>query len=267
MKAQLTATGNAYTDFLQAENSRVWPTYIFIGVLVLIVAALIWRAKFPETESSGDARHKGSFRALLRYPHWYGAIISQFFYLGAQLGTWSYLITYVQENSPMTEKQAGGLLIVNMVIFMAGRFFSTFLMKWVQATRLMGIYALINIGLAALVILGSEWASWTGIHRISCWIGICAMMATTFFMSLMYPTNFASGVKGLGPHAKLGASLLVMSLIGGAVLTPLIGLIADASWAKAIAPGMIIPLISYAVVCRYAFTGSHHPPTLHPPAP
>ncbi|MDR1981445.1 MAG: L-fucose:H+ symporter permease [Tannerellaceae bacterium] len=256
MKAQVTATGNAYMDFLQTENSRVWPTYIIIGILVLVVALLIWKTKFPKVDVSGDAQHKGSFRALLQYPHWYGAIISQFFYLGAQLGTWSYLITYVQENSPMTEKQAGGLLVANMIIFMVGRFFSTYLMKWVQATRLMGIYALVNIGLATVVILGSEWASWTGIHGISYWIGICAMMATTFFMSLMYPTNFASGVKGLGPHAKLGASILVMSLIGGAILTPLIGFIADAPWAKAIAPGMLIPIVSYAVIGWYAFYGS-----------
>jgi FHS family L-fucose permease-like MFS transporter len=156
----------------------------------------------------------------------------------------------------MTEKQAGGLLVVNMIVFMAGRFFSTWLMKWIRATKLMGIYALINIGLISVVILGSEWASWTGIHGISHWVGIGAMIATTFFMSLMYPTNFASGVKGLGPHAKLGASILVMSLVGGAVLTPIIGLIADAAWAKAVAPGMIVPAVSYAVIGWYAFFGS-----------
>jgi FHS family L-fucose permease-like MFS transporter len=257
MKAQITATGNAYSDFLQTENSRVWPTYIAIGIVVLIVALLISKTKFPKVENTGnESGQKGSFRALFRYPHWYGALISQFFYLGAQLGTWSYLITYVQENSPLTEKQAGGLLVVNMIIFMTGRFFSTWLMRWVQATKLMGIYALINIGLATVVILGSEWASWTGIHAASYWIGIVAMMSTTFFMSLMYPTNFASGVKGLGPHTKLGASMLIMSLIGGAVLTPLIGLIAEAGWAQAIAPGMIVPVISYAVIGWYGFRGS-----------
>ena len=258
MQAQLTATGNAYTDFLQTENARVWPTYFAIGLMVLFVAFLIWRTRFPtitssETSSTGEER--GSYRKLFNYPHWYGAIISQFFYLGAQLGTWSYLITYVQENSPMKEKQAGGLLIINMVIFMAGRFFATYLMKWIRATRLMGIYALINMGLILIVILGSKWASWTGIHTISYWFGICAMMATTFFMSLMYPTNFASGIKGLGPHTKIGASILVMSLIGGAMLTPLIGLIGD-KWAHAIAPGMIIPFISYIVICWYGFYGS-----------
>jgi len=259
MKAQITATGNAYTDFLQTENARVWPTYFAIGLMVLCVAFLIWKAKFPtitSSEASSTGEQKGSYRKLFKFPHWYGAIISQFFYLGAQLGTWSYLITYVQENSMMREKQAGGLLIINMVIFMTGRFFATYLMKWFQATRLMGYYALINIGLILIVIFGSKWASWTGIHGISHWFGICAMMATTFFMSLMYPTNFASGIKGLGPHTKIGASILVMSLIGGAILTPFIGLIADSSWAKAVAPGMVIPLISYVVICWYGFVGS-----------
>jgi len=256
MKAQLTATGNAYTDFLQVENARVWPTYFAIGLLALFVAFLISRAKFPTVTSdiSSSGEQKGSYRQLFKFPHWYGAIISQFFYLGAQLGTWSYLITYCQENSSMTEKQAGGMLIINMMVFMAGRFFATWLMKWIQATRLMGFYALINIGLVLVVILGSKWASWTGIHGVSYWIGIIAMVSTTFFMSLMYPTNFASGIKGLGPHTKIGASILVMSLIGGAMLTPVIGLIADK--AGAMAPGMIIPAISYIVICWYGFYGS-----------
>jgi FHS family L-fucose permease-like MFS transporter len=262
MKLQITDSGNAYADFLQTENARVWPTYIILGTIVLIVALLVWRTKFPKIESAGDNHQKGSFKALTKYPHWYGAIISQFFYLGAQLGTWSYLITYVQENSGMPEKTAANLLIINMIVFMAGRFFSTYLMKWIRATKLMGVYAIINIGLVIIVILGSKWASWSGLHAISYWIGICAMMATTFFMSLMYPTNFASGLKGLGPNTKLGASMLVMSLVGGAVLSPTIGLIADSAWVKsvvpdgAVAPGMIIPIISYCVIAWYAFYGS-----------
>ena len=195
MKTQVTTNGNAYTDFLQVENSQVWPTYIAIGIVVLIAAFLIYKAKFPETSLGSESSPKGSFKVLFRYSHWRGAVVAQFFYIGAQLSTWSYLITYVQENSPLTEKQAGGLLVINMIVFMAGRFFSTWFMKWIQATKLMGIYALINIALVIIVILSSRWASWTGIHDISYWIGIVAMIATTFFMSLMYPTIFASGVK------------------------------------------------------------------------
>ncbi|KAA6327881.1 L-fucose-proton symporter, partial [termite gut metagenome] len=246
-----------YQTFLETENMRVGPTYITIGIVVLIVALIIWRTKFPKIETSGSADHKGSFKELRKYPHWYNAVVAQFFYLGAQLGTWSYLITYVQENSPMTEKQAGFLLVINMVLFMCGRFFSTvFLMKYIEPTKLMGRYALINIGLVIIAISASRWANVWGLHDITYWIGICAMMFTTFFMSLMYPTIFASGVKGLGPNTKLGASILIMSLIGGAILTPIMGFIADSSWAKAVAPALLIPIVSYCVIAYFAFIGS-----------
>ena len=239
-----------YQSFLDEEVMRIGPPYITIGVIVLLVAIIIWRTKFPKIETSGDSQHKGSFKELRKYPHWRNAIVTQFFYLGAQLGTWSYLITYVKENSALSEKAAGGLLIINMVAFMFGRFFSTFLMKYVKPTKLMGIYAFINVSLASLAIFSSIWAG----GSISSWFGICALICSSFFMSLMYPTIFASGVKGLGPNTKLGASALIMSVIGGAALTPVMGMIADKL--GAVAPAMIIPVISYLVIAYFSFVGS-----------
>ena len=278
--AEMQANGT-YEAFLQEENLRVFPTYITLGIVVLIVGFVIWRSKFPDVETPSQNRGsgKGSFRELLKFPHWWGAIVSQFFYLGAQLGTWSYLITYVQDNSPLGEKQAGAFLVANMVIFMVGRFFSTWLMKYVKPARLMGIYALINICLVSVAILGSAWAKakfGITLHDVTLPIpfagdsiphipvGIYALITTTLFMSLMYPTNFASGMKGLGPNAKLGASILVMSLIGGALLSMLMGQvwgtdfarIAGSTTLKAIAPAMMIPLTAYCVIVWYAFVGS-----------
>ncbi|MDR2859341.1 MAG: MFS transporter, partial [Mediterranea sp.] len=72
-----------YQTFLETENMRVGPTYITIGIVVLIVALIIWRTKFPKIETSGSADHKGSFKELRKYPHWYNAVVAQFFYLGA----------------------------------------------------------------------------------------------------------------------------------------------------------------------------------------
>ena len=274
---------NSYEFFLREENMRVFPTYLTLAIFVAIVAILIWKTKFPDTaKPAKDTKvKKGSFRELLKFPHWRGAIISQFFYLGAQLGTWSFLIIYIQDNSPLGEKQAGAFLVANMVIFMVGRFFSTWLMKYFKPQRLMGIYALINICLVAVAILGSQWAEarfGVGLHNVAFALpfgifngtpiplGIYTLTSTTLFMSLMYPTNFASGMKGLGPNAKLGASILVMSLIGGAVLSSVIGMIGSSQFAidftidthpvKAIAPGMIIPIVSYCVIAWYAFSGS-----------
>jgi FHS family L-fucose permease-like MFS transporter len=260
-----------YDSFLKEEALRVFPPYIIIGLLVLTVAFLFWRAKFPkiETESVNGKKEKGSFRELLKRRHWYGAFISQFFYLGAQLGTWGYLITYVQQNSDLGEKAAGGLLIANMFIFTIGRFFATWLMKYVKPVRLMGVYALINVVLVSISVLCSGWANskfgielntWTlpvPFTDLSVPFGVYTLISTTFFMSLMYPTNFASGVKGLGKNAKLGASILVMSMIGGALLSLLMGRIADTSWANGqIAVSMLVPVVSYCVISWYAFKGS-----------
>jgi FHS family L-fucose permease-like MFS transporter len=260
-----------YETFLKEEALRVFPPYIIIGLLVLTVAFLIWRTKFPKiaAESENGKGEKGSFRALLKRRHWYGAVISQFFYLGAQLGTWGYLITYIQQNSDLREKAAGGFLIANMCIFMAGRFFATWLMKYVKPVRLMGIYATINIVLVAISVLCSGWANTKFGVELNTWtlpvpfmdlsvpFGVYTLISTSFFMSLMYPTNFASGVKGLGENAKLGASILVMSMIGGALLSLLMGRIADTGWANGqIAAAMIVPVISYCVIGWYAFKGS-----------
>lgn len=265
-------SAGTYDTFLAGENMRVFPTYLTLAIVTLIIAIFIWKAKFPKIEASKEkekSQEKGSFKALLKYPHWYGGIVSQFFYLGAQLGTWSFLITYIQQNSEMGEKQAGAFLTVNMVVFMLGRFFSTWLMKYFKPTRLMGAYAIINIGLVVIAILGSKWGEMQfGIHLynltipvpftdIQAPVCIFALIGTTFFMSLMYPTNFASGIKGLGPHTNLGASILVMSLIGGAILSFVMGRITATGWAMGeIAAAMVVPMISYCVICWYAFSGS-----------
>ncbi|MDR0559730.1 MAG: MFS transporter [Prevotellaceae bacterium] len=272
----------AYDAFLESENMRVFPAYLTLAAFVLLIAFIIWKSKFPEIAAPSKAagEKKGRFRELLKFPHWWGAIISQFFYLGAQLGTWSYLIIYIQNNSDLGEKQAGAFLVANMIIFMLGRFLSTYLMKFFKPQRLMGTYACINIVLVAIAILGSKWVSvkfGLGLHSltvslpfiyggVSLPVGIYALMTTTLFMSLMYPTNFASGMKGLGPNAKLGASILVMSLIGGALLSMLMGQIRGAEFAQLsgmgttykgeIAPGLIVPIISYCVIAWYAFVGS-----------
>jgi FHS family L-fucose permease-like MFS transporter len=274
MKRTITATGNAYTDFLKAENARVFPVYIVLAIVVLLVAFLIRRAKFPEIATEQKNSEKGSFKALLRYPHWWGAIISQFFYLGAQLGTWSYIVLYITQNSALGEKAAGGFVIANMIIFMTGRFFATWLMKFFKPTRLMGVYAIINLCLISVVILGSAWGEahfGLGIHNIvlpvpftnfSVPLSIYTLILTAFFMSLMYPTNFASGVKGLGPNAKLGASILVMSLIGGAIGSLIISSLSGTNWGlisggeHQIASGMCYLILAYCVIAWYAFVGS-----------
>lgn len=310
MKATTLSNGvNEYQAFLQAENFRVFPVYIALAAVVLTVSFFIRLAKFPDVEattaaaassssatvsvvsSSGCSRNRwraivsqlrdfaSQLRTLFRYPHWWGAIISQFFYLAAQLGTWSYLVLYITQNSDCGEKIAGGFVIANMILFMTGRFFATWLMKYFKPSRLMGVYALINLVLVSVVVLGSRWGEarfGLGLNSITLTapftvlrvpVSVFALILTAFFMSLMYPTNFASGVKGLGSNAKLGASILVMSLIGGAIGSLVISKLAGTSFGLAsgvggvggehqIAAGMCVIAVSYCVIAWYAFCGS-----------
>jgi FHS family L-fucose permease-like MFS transporter len=116
------------------------------------------------------------------------------------------------------------------------------MMKRFEPKKLMGLYSCINIGMVALAVFAP------GI------IGGWALILSSFFMSLMFPTIFALGVKGLGPNTKIGASGIIMAIIGGAIWTPLMGYISDQSHSMALA--MIVPLISYIYVAYYALFGS-----------
>jgi FHS family L-fucose permease-like MFS transporter len=111
---------------------------------------------------------------------------------------------------------------------------------------MLGVFAIANILLLLVGIL------WTG------WGGLIAVLLTSFFMSIMFPTIFALGIRDLGEHTKEGASLLVMAIIGGAVFTPLMGLAYQ--FTKSMALSMIVPLICYAVVGVFAYWGTHLAP-------
>src|SRR5271157_510523 len=235
---------NTYEAYLRFETLRVIRPYLVIGVVAVIWALLIIRTEFPVIASEDEADHSehGSFRQLLSQRHFLLAVVAQFFYVGAQVGTWSYFITYVQEYGHRPEKIAGYFLTGTLAAFGVGRFVSAYLMRFVSPSRLMGAYATANIVLVTVAVLHPSW------------VGIWCIFLTSFFMSLMFPTIFALGLKGLGPNTKIGGSFLVMAIIGGAVLTPLMGLISERFHSLAL--GYSIPLIAYIYICAYSFLGS-----------
>lgn len=213
-KMSVMKVAGTYSDYLRAETMRVIAPYLALGCVVLLWAFLIIRTRFPELgdESlhSTGADH-GSFRDLLRYHHFVQAVLAQFFYVGVQVGTWSYFITYVQDHAHQSEKIAGYFLSGTLVAFAVGRFAATYLMQFIPPNRLTGLYSIANIVLVGIGVL------------FPYWLGLWAIFSTSSFMSLMFPTIFALGLKGLGPNTKLGGSLIVMAIIGGAVFTPLMG--------------------------------------------
>jgi len=233
-----------YEAYLRTETLRVIKPYLVIGAVAIFWALLIVRTKFPaiQSEHESSTGDHGHFKELFRYPHFLWAVLAQFLYVGAQVGTWSYFIQYVQESTHQPEKIAGYFLTGTLAAFGVGRFASAYLMRTIAPNRLMGAYSVVNIALVSLGVLFPGW------------FGLWCVFVTSFFMSLMFPTIFALGLKGLGPNTKIGGSLLVMAIVGGAVLTPAMGLISEA--AHSIAVAYVVPLVSYIVIALYSFFGS-----------
>jgi MFS transporter, FHS family, L-fucose permease len=239
---QMKAAG-IYAAYLHGEIMRVVPTYVTLGCIVFLLALLIGLTKFPahirERDASEEHGLLSQLGSLLRTPSLRAAIIAQFCYCGAQVSTWSAFIPYVKQYTSATERTAALFLTGNLIAFGAGRIISTGLMRWFAPSRMMGVYSLINIGLITAGIL----------HPGR--VGAGALLLTSFFMSVMFPTIFALGVKGLGERTKLGGSMIVMSVVGAAIVPPLLGLIAKhfASYAL----GYVVVISCYVVVAAYGF--------------
>ena len=243
-------TDHLYQAYLHSETMRIVKPYMVLGVIALIWALLILQTKFPpvlgETEN-GNA-DKGHIRDLLQYPHFIFAVFTQFMYVGTQVATWSYFIQYVQQYVHEPEKIAGYFLTGTLGAFALGRFSSAYLMRFLDPRKLMGAYSLINVGLLSLGVFHPGW------------LGLWAVFLTSFFMSLMFPTIFATGLRGLGVNTKIGGSMIVMGMIGGAVLTPLMGWISIVTQSLAIA--YLVPMTGYLCVALYSYYGSTLQPRL-----
>ncbi|MGD0755495.1 MAG: L-fucose:H+ symporter permease [Bacteroidales bacterium] len=223
--------------------------YLLIGTLVLVVAVLFWRGTFPEIKEEysiaddGKTTSEGRLKDLLKHPHFVLAVIAQFLYVAAQTGVNSFFINYVTEEIPsLTNQQAAQILgFGGMGLFWLGRFTgSTILMRIIRPNRLLAFYAIINVLTMSLVVAGLGWVS------------VVALFSTYFFMSVMFPTIFALGIKGLGPLTKKGSSILVMSIVGGAIFPMFMGWIADVS---RMALGFIVPLLCFAFIVYFGLSG------------
>jgi FHS family L-fucose permease-like MFS transporter len=233
-----------YAAYLHQETMRVVTPYLVLAGFALLWCVLLLSVKFPAAsdEVQDGGRRPTRIRDLLNYPHFYKGVISQFFYCGAQTCTWSYFIQYTQDYTGLPEKMAGYLLTGTLVAFGAGRFSATYFMKYIAPGRLMGVYGLINILLVAIaIVVRGSWGVW-------------ALLLTSFFMSLMYPTNFALSLRQLGDNSKIAGSIMVMAIVGGAIFPPVVGLIAVHAGSMALA--MVVPLLAYIYITYYGFSGS-----------
>jgi MFS transporter, FHS family, L-fucose permease len=245
--AQMKAAGT-YAAYLHTEIMRVVPTYLGFGGVVLLCAFVLSRMKFPSmhSEHEGEAGDHGSFSQLFQYPHLWFAVLANFCNVGAQISSWSSLIPYMKQFTSVSERHAAYYLTGVLAALTLGRFVSTPLMKYVSPSRMLGVYGVVNVLLMAVTMTRP------GI------VGAWAVVASGFFLSIMFPTIFALGLKGLGPNTKLAGSLLVMAIVGGAIFPPVLGLIARNTGSLAL--GYVVPLAGFVVVSIYGFLSSKWQP-------
>jgi FHS family L-fucose permease-like MFS transporter len=226
-----------------AELAAVKLPYLGIAAVVLLWAVLVAVAKFPPLAQrvAADAQTEaGGFSGLKAFPRYWFGVLAQFAYVGAQVGVWSFMIRYTVFNTPGTaEKLAANNLIITLALFFAGRFLGTLLMSKFRPATLLGVFAAADIVLCVVAAFGGGN------------LGLYALMATSFFMSIQFPTIFTTSLRGLGHHTKSGSSFLVMAVVGGAIVPPLMGLVSEAS---SINIAMLVPAVCFAVVMLFGFT-------------
>jgi MFS transporter, FHS family, L-fucose permease len=233
-------------------SSMVLP-YLVIGGTVLLVALLFIMTKLPEIKEEELSGENGminssagaiAMKPLIKQRHFVLGVIAQFSYVAAQTGVFSYLINFVTDvnQNPHFDVAYGPyFLSIGFALFMIGRMSGSFLMRIIKPAKLLGLYALMCCLLLPVVSMGAGW------------ISLIALYGVFFFMSVMFPTIFALGIKELGPKTKKASSFLVMSIVGGAVFPPVMGLIADK---YNMSVGFFAPIPFFVFILYYALKGS-----------
>ena len=218
--------------------------YVVIGLIVLVMFIVIALVKMPDTTGSGEKQNslRQTLSNLWHNKVYREGVFTQVFYVAAQIMTWTFIIQYA-DNLGINKATAQNYNIVAMILFLCGRFISTFLMKYVNGRKLLAIFG-IGAGLCALgaVLI-------VGMPGLYCLVGI------SIFMSLMFPTIYGIALENVSlQDSSLGAAFLVMAIVGGALMPPLQGLIIDQGTLfghPAVNVSYALPLLCFVVVTLY----------------
>ena len=220
-------------------------TYASLGLVLIAILVAILFVKMPAgRDSDSKSGIIASFGRLFRNRLYRYGVVAQFFYVGAQIGVWSFTIRIVMQELGVLEAQASTIYLITIIGFCLSRFIYTWLMKWISPAKLLLAGGVLSTLMTVMVVVGAG----------SGWLLITALVLISFFMSLMFPTIYGLSLGGVtqSEHpddAKLGASGLIMAILGGALLTPLQGLVSDNS---SIYTSYIIPAICFVVVTLFA---------------
>lgn len=227
--------------YLHSEAASVKMPYFILGLVILVVAVLIYFTKLPDiTDKEEQGETKGLFHAFA-FKQLRGAVIAQFFYVGAQVCVGSFFVVMVTKAAGISKDSAANYLAVYGLAFMMGRFVGTFFMQYIRPNKLLCLYALINVALTLIAVFASGM------------VVVYALIGIAFFMSIMFPTIFSLGIRNLGADTKNASSLIVMSIVGGALLPPVLGKIADAT--NSIQYGYLVALVCFIVIAWFAVKG------------
>jgi FHS family L-fucose permease-like MFS transporter len=249
-----------------ASNAGLYIPYMGVGIVVTILIVVFALANIPDLHNEEEVKAEAAGKAvkpLWSRHHFTLGVLAQFLYVAAQTGIFSFFINYIVENVPgMTDMRAKDWLgIGGFGLFMGGRFCGSFVVGLMKPQKALTIYASICFVLCLLAMAGLGM------------VGVIALFGTFFFMSIMFPTIFALGIRGLGEHTKLASSLIVMSIVGGAIAPPFMGWIADHASMKI---GFAVPTICFIFIAIYGLiwkkleskdaggAGSDEPVTIRP---
>lgn len=236
----------------QADLSVLIGPYLIIGIVILAMFLLILFTRMPNNADQNHEMNLGpTLRRLIRTKHYREGVIAQFFYVGAQIMCWTFIIQYgtrIFTAEGMSEQAAEVLSqrynIIAMIIFCCSRFICTFFLKYINAGKLLGILA----GAATLLT--------AGVICLDGRVGLYCLVGVSACMSLMFPTIYGIALQGLGEDAKFGAAGLIMAILGGSVLPPVQASIID----KGVVAGMpavnfsfILPLICFIIIIIYGY--------------
>ena len=220
--------------------------YLAIGAVIVVMFLIILFTKMPKNaDQSHDIHIMTTLRRLVTLKHYREGVVAQFFYVGAQIMCWTFIIQYGTRvfMAEGMEEQAAEVLsqrfnIYAMLFFICSRFIATWLMRWISPARLLTIFGILAMVFTTGVILSHDR---TGVYCLVCVSGC---------MSLMFPTIYGIALDGLGDDAKFGAAGLIMAILGGSVLPPLQAMFIDAGMTNF---SFILPFVCFLVVTVYGY--------------
>jgi FHS family L-fucose permease-like MFS transporter len=266
-----------------AELDAVTNAYVILGIVMAVLMVAIWLTRMPKLKEGGSIEFKATFKRLLNNKNYVWGVVAQFFNIGAQIAVWSFVIRYSMQQLnfdgviaslgdgasseaiitalrgveplaagfydlcqwvglddllPRTPEQAGATYyIMSLILFVVMRFVCTGLMRKIRASRILIAMAT----LAVLCCLGTIFG-----HGA---FGVYCLMCISGCMSLMFPTIYGFGLKGLGEDTKMGGAGMVMAIAGAALLTQIQGIVSDQ--AGSIVVSYAVPAVAFAVIAYY----------------